>query len=502
MDILSSLQLHEADAFTSKNEPINSIDLMERAANCFVSSFLQDFPNKETFFIFCGKGNNGGDGLAIARLLAQKGKKVHTYIVHYTDKESSDFQTNYARLKDLRQEYCYIYNLSDFQDITIPNTAIVIDAFFGSGLNRPISGIVSQYVDFLNKLPNTRIAIDIPSGLFADVPQNADAIIFKADKTYTFNSPKLQFMFAENSQYIGSIQILDISLQNPFSEDEIPYRYIETKDIRLKKRDTFSHKGTFGHALLVAGSFGKIGAAVLASKACLRTGCGLLTSHVPSCGYEILQTAVPEAMTDTDKDAEKITSIPCQDTFSAIGIGPGISTDEQTKNALREFLSKNTKPLVLDADALNIISENSNLWDLIKPNTIITPHPGEFDRLTHKHTNTFERFETQKQFATEHNCIVVLKGHHTSIATPEGNVFFNSTGNPGMATAGSGDVLTGIILSLLAQHYEPREAAIYGVFLHGLAGDCSKQNETLIASDIIENLKNAFGEIHSQTKSF
>lgn len=497
MYILSSLQLHEADAFTIKNEPIGSCDLMERAANHFVTAVLQDFPDTETFFIFCGKGNNGGDGLATARLLAQKGKTVHTCIVHYTDKESNDFQTNYTRLQNLQQENCHIHNLTEFQHITIPTNAIVIDALFGSGLNRPVSGIVAQYVDFLNKMPNRRIAIDIPSGLFADVQQNSDAIIFKADKTYTFNSPKLQFLFAENSQYVGSIQILDILLQHPFNENETPYRYIEAKDIHIKKRDAFSHKGTFGHALLVAGSHGKVGAAVLASKACLRTGCGLLTTHVPSCGYDILQTAVPEAMTDTDKNFEKITSIPCKETFSAVGIGPGIGTDEQTKNALQEFLSQNTKPLVLDADALNIISENPDIWNLIKPNTIITPHPGEFDRLTHKHTNTFERFETQKQFAKEHNCIVVLKGHHTSIATPDGNVFFNSTGNPGMATAGSGDVLTGIILSLLAQHYEPCKAAVYGVFLHGLAGDCSKQNETLIASDIIENLKNAFSELHS-----
>ena len=498
MNILSSLQLHEADAFTIKSEAISSTDLMERAANRFVSVVLQDFHDTKTFFIFCGKGNNGGDGLATARLLAQKGKNVHTCIVQYTDKESNDFKTNFTRLHELQQGNCYIHNLTEFQYITIPTDAIIVDALFGSGLNRPLSGIVAHYVDFLNKLPNGRIAIDIPSGLFADEPQNTDAIIFKADKTYTFNSPKLQFLFAENSQYVGSIQILDILLQQPFGENEMPYQYVEPKDIHLKKRNAFSHKGTFGHALLVAGNHGKIGAAVLASKACLRTGCGLLTTHVPSCGYDILQTVVPEAMTDTDKNFEKITSIPCKDTFSAVGIGPGIGTDEQTKHALKEFLSQNTKPLVLDADALNILSDNPDLWNSIKPNTVITPHPGEFDRLTHKHTNTFERFETQKRFAKEHNCIVVLKGHHTSIATPDGNVFFNSTGNPGMATAGSGDVLTGIILSLLAQHYEPREAAVYGVFLHGLAGDCSKQNETLIASDIIENLKNAFCELHSR----
>ena len=208
--------------------------------------------------------------------------------------------------QNLQQKNCYIHNLTEFQHITIPANAIVVDALLGSGLNRPVSGIVAQYVDFLNKMPNRRIAIDIPSGLFADVQQNSDATIFKADKTYTFNSPKLQFLFAENSQYVGSIQILDILLQHPFNENETPYRYVEAKDIHIKKRDAFSHKGTFGHALLVAGSHGKVGAAVLASKACLRTGCGLLTTHVPSCGYDILQTAVPEAMTDTDKNFEKI----------------------------------------------------------------------------------------------------------------------------------------------------------------------------------------------------
>ncbi len=502
MKILTAKQMHEADAYTIKTEPIDSIDLMERASNRLFEHISQKYPNLEKYCIFCGKGNNGGDGLALARMLLLNDKEVSVFIVNYTDSASEDFMTNYERLLEIQNENCEITELSEFHQITISNDAIIIDGIFGSGLNRPIVDFTAQYISFLNTLQNTKITIDIPSGLYADKPIETNAIVFHADETITFQSPKLQFMFAESSQYIGNLTIADINLLNPFSENETPFEFLTTENIQLKKRDNFSHKGTFGHALLVSGCYGKMGAAVLASEACLRTGCGLLTTHSPKCGYEILQISIPEAMVSLDKNQETITNIPNDEKYSAIGIGPGIGTDEQTCNALKNFLKQNNKPLVLDADALNILAQNPDLWQYIKPNTILTPHPGEFDRLTHKHTTCYERFETQKELAKEHNCIVILKGHNTSIATPNEPIFFNSTGNAGMATAGSGDVLTGIITSLLAQHYEPIEAAKTGVFLHGFAGDCATnyQNEPILARDIIENIRTAQEQIHFYSK--
>lgn len=491
MKILSAKQMHNTDAHTIEKEPIASIDLMERAAGTFFDKIIRQFPTQKTYCIFCGKGNNGGDGLAIARMLLLNDKEVSVFIVNYTDSASDDFLTNYERLLELQNLNCNIIELSEYHDITIPSDAIIIDGIFGSGLNRPVSGFTSEYISFLNTLPNTKIAIDIPSGLFADTPLEPNAVVFKADETITFQSPKLQFLFAENEQFVGSMHITDISLINPFSDKETPFEFITQDDIKLHKRNTFAHKGSFGHALLVSGSYGKMGAAVLASKSCLRTGCGLLTTHCPEQGLPILQTAIPEAMASIDNNPKIISNIPTGDTYSAVGIGPGIGTDEITKNTLQKFLQTNTKPVVLDADALNIIAQNPQMWEFIKPNTVITPHPKEFDRLTHSHSSCYERFKTQISFAKERNCIVVLKGHYTSIASPDGTVYFNSTGNPGMATAGSGDVLTGIILSLLAQKYEPIEAAKIGVFIHGLAGDYAQKKlgtMSLIASDIINNL--------------
>lgn len=493
MQILSAQQIHEADTFTINQEHISSIDLMERAANKLFDCITAKFPFQHHFSIFCGKGNNGGDGLAIARLLCESGRNVSVFIINYTHSASDDFLENYERLLQSSFENCDITEISNFQKISINLDTIIIDGIFGSGLNRPISDFTADLISYINSLPNYKIAIDIPSGLYADQKNSTSDIIFRADETISFQAPKLQFLFAENSQYTGKVTIADINLRSPFSDSEISHFY--TSNISILPRDNFSHKGTFGHALLVVGSFGKIGAAILASKSCLRSGCGLLTTHLPLCGYNILQSAFPEAMVSIDKNQNHISSIPTDEKYSAIGIGPGIGTNEETTFALQNFLKNNKKPLVLDADALNILSTNQDLLQYLTPQTILTPHPGEFDRLTHKHSSGFDRFDTQKEFAIKHNCIVILKGHHTSIVLPNGNSFFNSTGNAGMATAGSGDVLTGIITSLLAQGYSPEKAAIYGVFLHGLAGDYALEHnsmETLLASDIISNLWKAF----------
>ncbi|MCQ2605621.1 MAG: NAD(P)H-hydrate dehydratase [Bacteroidales bacterium] len=492
MKILNAKQLHEADAYTIAQQKITSVDLMERAAKAFVESFI---PKNENIYIFCGNGNNGGDALAIARLISEgydleyfEIEHIFVYIIKTSDHASADFRVNYEKLILSENEKISITHLDEFQNITIPTNATIVDGIFGSGLNRPISGFVAQYIEYLNSLPNERIAIDIPSGLYADKPISKNDIVFQADETITFHSPKLQFLFAENDKYVGELTIKDIDLVLPFSKHEAPIQFVT--DVHLNKRPRFAHKGTFGHALLVAGSYGKMGAATLGTKACLKMGCGLITTHIPSCGYEILQISIPEAMASVDDNDKIISKIPDTEKYSAIGIGPGIGTEETTATALLNFLQENKKPLVLDADALNILSTHEKMWQYIPENTILTPHPKEFDRLTHNHTNSYDRFITATEFAKEKKCIVVLKGHYTCIANPNGEIYFNSTGNSNMATAGSGDVLTGVILSLLAQQYSPKEAAINGVFLHGLAGDEAScdYNFTAPASNFIQHL--------------
>jgi NAD(P)H-hydrate epimerase len=275
---------------------------------------------------------------------------------------------------------------------------------------------------------------------------------------------------------------------------------MENSDISrlLKKRKKFDHKGIYGHGLLVAGSWGKMGSVTLGAGAALRTGIGLLTCQIPVSGRVIIQTAVHEAMVRTDRSENYISEVKNTEQFDAIGIGPGLGTMPETQKALFTLLSNFEKPMVIDADALNILSLNSAWNTLLKPGSILTPHPKEFERLAGKTQNSYERLEKQIGFSRDFKCIVVLKGAHTSITTPEGNVIFNSTGNPGMATAGSGDVLTGIILSLLAQGYSSEESAMIGVYLHGLAGDIAAEDscyESILASDIINNIGKAFNRI-------
>ena len=497
--ILSREQIREADAFTIKNEPISSIDLMERASNAFTQMFTKNFSSEKKVFIFCGTGNNGGDGLAVSRLLLGMCYTVKTCIIRYSENFSEDFLINLERLKKTKNaDLCEITNA--ILAVQPAKGDIVIDAIWGSGLTRPVDGFAADIIHSLNNCGAEIVAIDIPSGMFCDTFNPGDAII-KAKMTYTFQFPKLSFFFPENAGYTGKFEVLDIGLSPDFIEKTVsPYHLTGLACIqsKIKTRNTFAHKGQFGHALLLCGSYGKIGAAVLSSKSCLHSGVGLLTSCIPACGYEILQTAVPEAMTITDPDYEILTKFPPSDTFDAIGIGPGIGTGHRTVNALRLFLSHYKKPLVIDADAINILSANPELQQLIPQNSILTPHPGEFSRLVGKSGNHEERLARLSAFSTAHKCIVVLKGAFTAISDPDGHISFNPTGNPGMATAGSGDVLTGIITSFLAQGYVPVDAARIAVFIHGLAGDIAAtkfSQPAMTAADIISMLGKAFNHL-------
>ncbi len=512
MKILPVDKIREADAFTIENEPIDSVDLMERAASKVYEWFMKRCKSKEVSVkIFCGIGNNGGDGLALARMLYATNIIPQVFVVRYSDKMSRDCEINFERLRDCRDvtpvasEYLVpmydIFSEDDFPQIS--DNDIVIDAIFGSGLNRPIEGFTAELINYLNKTNAIKIAIDIPSGLLASQQPTSKGQqpiakgqqpIAKVDYTLTFQFPKLAFMFPEYDPYVGKWEVLDIKLHKYFIDNVETLNFYTTEDVVkpiLRKRPKFSHKGTYGHALLVAGSSGKTGAALLAAEACMRTGVGLLTAHLPKDALLPMQVYLPEAMTDIDESDTHCTKINDIIPYTAIGVGPGIGKNEETVTLLKKLLQEATQPLVLDADALNIIADNPTWLSFLPDNTILTPHPKEFDRLFGKTYNSYERLELQRKMSVVHNIIIVQKGAHTAITFPNGTCFFNSTGNPGMATAGSGDVLTGMILSLLAQRYAPAEAALLGVFLHGKAGDVAAENigmESLIARDIIRNI--------------
>jgi hydroxyethylthiazole kinase-like uncharacterized protein yjeF len=501
MKILSAEEIRLWDQYTSRHEPIASVDLMERAAGKCLDWLEENITPGSRYNIFCGKGNNGGDGLAIARLLADKGYPVTVYILEFGHKGTEDFQTNLARLHQYPGvQISFIQSEKNFHSLAADE--IIIDALFGSGLNRHLEGITAKLVEHLNDDCNCKkIAIDIPSGMFVDRSSKGNVIV-RADHTLSFQCLKPAFLVAENADYIGEVHILDIGLHEEFLKSVTGiYEWVNEAVIHSihKPRKRFAHKGNFGHGLLVAGSYGKIGAAVLSAKACLRSGIGLLSCHIPKCGYDIMQTSVPEAMVMTDFNSSFATKIEDDPTkYEAIGIGPGIGIASETKMMLREIFDTYRHPVILDADALNIIASQKDLLKMIPAGSVLTPHPKEFERMFGEPTNDFDRIQLALKKAKELNVIIVLKGHHTFIATPDKKGFFNSTGNAGMATGGSGDVLTGVLTGLIAQGYSSVEAAILGVYLHGLAGDIAAKRlsmEAMVAGDIVENLGNAFLQV-------
>ena len=498
MKLFTTEQIAELDKFTIENEPISDIDLMERAALQITHRLVKKFNTKQKMIFFAGQGNNGGDALAVARQLAELGFICEVYLPDFGKKPSDSSVINHERLaKQGKVKQVLIKSDNDFPETG--QTDVIIDGLFGSGLTRPLEGFAAAIVQKINRQKNTVVSIDMPSGLMgedntANIPEN----IVRADFTYTFQFPKISFLFAENEIFTGKWEVIPIGLHpEGIGQISSDFFFLEKEDIQkiIQPRPKFAHKGTFGHALLIAGSFGKMGAAVLASKACLRAGAGLLTTHVPRLGYPIIQTAVPEAMASVDQHDFVFTEFPELDIFSATGIGPGLDKKHNTQKAFCELLDKISTPLVIDADGLNILSENSEWLEKLPENSILTPHPGEFQRLVGDSANSYERIAKQLLFAKRYKVIVVLKGAFTTIAMPDGKLFFNSTGNQGMATAGSGDVLTGLILGLLAQRFSPEDAAKAGVFLHGLAGDMAaaeKSEYALIAGDIVDFMGEAF----------
>ncbi len=500
MKIFSSKQIKELDAITIINEKISSIDLMERASRICLNKILQYADEEKNYLIFCGNGNNGGDGLCIARLLCDRNRKVTVYIINHRENVSDEFN---HQLESLQKKYAdivnYINEAEELKEINFKNT-IVIDALLGSGLNKPAESFLLNCIHLINQHTSFTIAIDVPSGIATDDPLiKSNAII--ADVTLTFQQPKFSFMFSEIRSYVGKLEILDIGLDKDYIKQiNTPFHYINISLIRKIKlsRSFNSHKGNYGHALLICGQKGMMGAAYISGKACLRSGAGLLSIKVPACGLSSIQQTLPEAIALEDEETNFISSLPDVSRYNAIGIGCGIGKEKQTQNILKLLIQNYSGKLVIDADALNILSENKTWLSFLPAYTILTPHPKEFDRLAGTHTNSFERYKTAQEFAKKYRIIIVLKGTNTACIMPDGNVFFNSTGNPGLSKGGSGDALTGIITGLLSRGYAPNHAVLMGVFIHGLAADLALNKnhvESLLITDVIEKLPKAFQKI-------
>ncbi|HLS31113.1 MAG TPA: NAD(P)H-hydrate dehydratase [Flavobacteriaceae bacterium] len=498
MKIYTAQQIGKADKATLKSQDITSLELMERAAVLAFSTLIKKYKNKTVGFqVFCGIGNNGGDGLVIARKILEYGYEVKVFVVEYSKYYSPEFETNLNRIKneyDLKIDFLN----EKSKKPALKKADVLIDAIFGIGLNRAMPIWVQDLVEQINDSKCEVIAIDLPTGMLANLPKLPDQPIIRASKTLTFQAPKLSFYLPETTEYTGKVKILDIGLDQEFLEAlNSTIQVIEKKFLKsiYKKRPQFSHKGSFGHALIVGGSYGMIGSMVLASKAALRSGAGKVTTLIPKCGYEILQIAVPEAMTITGENEQYLQNLEKLDFQpKTICFGMGAGTKKETADFFLDLMKSTENPLVIDADGLNLLSKHKFLLEFIPKNSVLTPHPKELERLIGKWDSDIEKIDKTQNFAIKHQVVMLIKGANTLIITPE-QIFINTTGNPGMATAGSGDVLSGVIAGLLAQNYSPENAAVLGVWLHGKAGDLSVKKsaeEALIAGDLIAYFGKAF----------
>ncbi|MDR1743228.1 MAG: NAD(P)H-hydrate dehydratase [Dysgonamonadaceae bacterium] len=494
MKIFSAAQIREIDAKTIEYEPVSSIDLMERAAQSFTDWFLENHvPTEWSVTLVCGTGNNGGDGLAVGRLLHGKNYKVCVYLMP-GDTLSADCAEN---LRRARASGVDVRTIAAADNIPLSDTSVIVDAIFGSGLNRELSGLPAEVVRRINGSGKTVVSIDVPSGLFLD---RKTSLAIQATDTVTFQIPKLALYLPVNHRFVGNVHIVNIGLnEKALSEAETRLFFTEKADVRplLKPLSKFAHKGAQGHALIIGGSFGKIGSVCLASRAALKAGCGLVTAFLPGCGVPIIQSHFPEAMAVSDRNENHISDILFEVKPHAIAIGMGMGTDEDSQEAFRRFLSTNRVPLVIDADGLNILSKNKDWLDMLGPKTILTPHPKELSRLLGEWTDDFDKIDRVRKFARKYNVVLVVKGAYSLVLDAE-NLFVNSSGTPALATAGSGDVLSGIIAGLMAQGYEPIDAARIGVYLHGLTADISSKKihpRSFVATDIIEHIGKAYFEI-------
>ena len=503
MKIFTAAQIHELDKYTIENEPIESIDLMERAAKALTRAIMDEYSSLMPVIVFAGPGNNGGDALAVARMLAENNYTVTVYLFNVNGKLSNDCAVNKVRLMDNRRVKNFIEVRQEFDPPVLEEGMLIIDGIFGSGLNKPLAGGFASLVKYINSSAATVVSIDVPSGLMTeDNTYNVRANIIHADLTLTLQHVKLAFLFKENQPYVGRLKVLDIRLSKEgIQKLDANYTMLEENDVRqmIQPRSAFAHKGDMGHALLIAGSYGMGGAAVLAAKACLRAGCGKLTVHSPKKNNMVLQMSVPEAIIQLDREETTFSEPIDTEEYHVVGIGPGLGTSEQTAIAMISQIRRSQCPIVADADALNMLGTHRSWMQQLPKGMILTPHPKELDRMEGNCADSYERLVKASNLAERIQGYVILKGHYSALCMPDGHVIFNSTGNAGMATAGSGDVLTGIITGLLARGYKQAEACLLGMYLHGLAGDIAAKElgeESLIASDLIQYLPKAFKRLN------
>ena len=500
MKIFTSAQIRELDNYTIEHEPIKSIDLMERAAKALTRAITEQWPASVPVVAFAGPGNNGGDALAVSRMLIEQGYRVQVFLFNTSGHLTADCAENKKRLVENKRTKDMLVEVTEqFDPPVLEKGTLVVDGLFGSGINKPLAGGFASLVKYINSSPAQVVSIDMPSGLMTeDNTYNVRHNIIRADMTLTIGQKKLSMLFAENQPLIGQLRVLDIGLSKEGIEKiDLQYTMLEADDIRplLLPRDPFAHKGTMGNALLIAGSYGMAGAAILATEACLRSGAGKVTCHSPRKNVAIMQTAVPEAVLQIDREETTFSEAVDTEDFQAVGIGPGLGTTEQTAIAVISQLRRTQCPLVADADAINVLASHRAWMQQLPKEIILTPHPREFDRLEGHSADSFERLLKARDLSQRLQAYVILKGHLTALCCPDGHVVFNSTGNAGMATAGSGDVLTGILTGLLARGYSRRTACVVGMYLHGLAGDIAAREvgeESLIARDIIRCLPKAF----------
>ena len=499
MKIFTSAQIHELDKYTIEHEPIPSLDLMERAAKTLTQAVIEKYPYTTPVVVFAGPGNNGGDALAMARLLAEKNYQVSAYLFNISGHLAPDCAANKQRLQETKQLKAFVEVIEEFDPPKLEANMLVIDGLFGSGLNKPLAGGFASLVKYINASPSQIVSIDVPSGLMTeDNTYNVRANIIRAHTTLTLQQPKLSFLFPENQIFIGQLRVLDIRLsQEGMEKMETQYTVVEESMVRqmLIGRNPFAHKGQMGNALLIAGSYCMAGAAVLSARACLRSGAGKVTVNSPKRNIPILQMSVPEAVVQSGTEETYFSEAVDTEDYDALGIGPGLGQSEQTAIALIAQLRRTQCPIVADADALNILANHRAWLQQLPQGITLTPHAKEFDRLDGHSADSYERLTKAINLAAKLKGYVILKGRYTAICMPDGHVFFNPTGNAGMATAGSGDVLTGVITGLLARGYKPQDACILGTYLHGLAGDLAAHDlgeESLLASDIIRYLARAF----------
>jgi len=494
--LFTAPQIKEIDRQTMIRQNISSEELMERAAKRLYLHLLYEVDKQIPVYIFCGKGNNGGDALVVARLLYKNGYSLKCFSVEFTPKSSPDYAVNFKKLQELGVEVFPVREEKDLPEI--PEKAVILDGIFGTGLSRPATGIAQAVIENINHSGNRIVSIDVPSGLYVDKSNAKQDSIIQADKVLTFQFPKISFFYPENAPFVQDYEVVDIGLEQSVIDEMPAKHFLLTEGVlrMLKKRKKFDYKNTYGHALIVGGSYGMTGAPVLSSKAALRIGAGLVTNYLPKCGYAVSQTAVPEVMTLTGNKKKYIDEIKLLAKINAVAIGMGLGQHPGTQKALKKFLKSYHKSLLLDADALNILAQHKNWWKYIPENSVLTPHEGEFKRLVGEWQNDTEKWEKAKQLASDLGGIVVLKGAYTLITDGE-FYYINPVANPALATAGSGDVLSGIITGLLAQAYQPMEAALLGVYVHSQTA--KKYTEKypdylMIATDIIDGLKDVFNK--------